>query len=101
MNKYRFQFLFALGFGAISTGIIWILMSSDTPLPQYLRPPATVLNAVALLNIVPLAIEYVLSGNVHSGNDTIGWIAVFAQWSVVGFFAAFIWSVIRRRPREQ
>lgn len=96
MNKYRFQLLFALGFGAMLTGIVWILMSPDSPLPQYLLPPATIRNALALIHIVPLIVEYVLSGNLHSGDDTIGRIAIFGQWSVVGFFLAFVWSMIRR-----
>ena len=96
MSKFRFQLLFAFGFGAVLTGIDWILTSPDTPLPQYLQPSATVRNILALLDIVPIIIEYVLSGNPHGGNDTIGWTATFVQWSIVGFFVAFVWSLIRR-----
>jgi hypothetical protein len=99
MNKFHFQILFAAGFGAILTGIVWILISPDTPLPQYLQPSAGLRDALALIHIVPFVVEYVLSGNPHGGSDTIGWIATFVQWTLVGFLLAFVWSLIRRAKR--
>ena len=83
MRGLRFQFIFALCFGAAVTLLSWLLISPGSPIES---SSEALKYDIALIQVFALYPALTLSGNPHLGSVglVIYWVLVFAQWFLVG-----------------
>lgn len=99
MRKYRFHLVFALCWAIGSMALLWLFGSEDSP---FGAPSSGILNALALVHIVPFILTYIVSGLLGkigpcgpSGGDTIYWGLVFTQWFLVGLVIGALIQLVK------
>ncbi len=97
MHKFRLRFIIAFCFGAVLTLAFWLLTDPYSPLPPDLKASPKVATLIAIINIGPMIVEYLVSHNPHRGNDAVGWTAVLIQWTIIGLIGSSAWLAIRGR----
>src|SRR3954469_19984111 len=91
----RFHCVFGLAFVALFGVSTWLVSAESSPLHHYFLWHVEIPNLYSKLNIGPIFVGVVLSGNVHQASP-IGFVAAAAlQWFMIGFLLSFAFHGFR------
>jgi hypothetical protein len=84
-TKFRLKFAAAFAAGVLLLG--WLIGGEASPLRDFFREGA-VLKAWRVVNLPPLIVAAVVAGNPHSWSEPVFFVALVAQWFLVGYLIA-------------
>lgn len=86
-SDLRFRLTFCVATVAAALVSCWLLMGESSPFHDYFLYHVTLPNVWRALNVMPLVLGLLISGNPHSATEVgavVMAVAFVAQWALVG-----------------
>lgn len=95
MHLYRKRLIFVFFIGTVFLLVTWLFNGETSPILEYAANHVTMGNLLVTLNLPPLFLGFLASGNVHQPSEVMFYTAVLLQWFALGYLISML--VFRRR----
>ena len=80
--------------------LAWLFNSASSPIHLFALAHTEIGNVLVMVNALPVAVGFAVSGNVHQPSVAVTYASIFVQWAALGYGVSLL-LFRRQRARVQ